>query len=561
MGFLGRLGGAWNALTKGIEDAQWQDISNLNEIGNISVEALNAKEKSLSPKEQYENSIAVTAAISSIARNISKARWRIFTSDGDDEVTSGPLFDLIRQPMPRLSMRRVTYDLVAWFNISGEWNLRKHMGDDGVTGLSVLDPYRLIVDAPKTIPETGDAVTMWKYRFLDGREDRFSSLNIMRDTMFNPNGGARGLSPLITGQVEVSTGYHAARYNKSFFENGSIPSHILNLGEGVSKTQREDIKRRYMAEYGNAKNNPFKVMVVSGKEIEVKPLEQPFQDGAFMELRKWNVGQIAMLYHVPAIEMGIYDKTRFDTAAEERKLFVESTLMPQMDAISEAFQYQLVDPHFRYSEVNKTPVKMTKAVGQKFDEYRESQPDAKYIIMLDPDTLPIMAAVKAAQISTAKEFRETLSMSAKETADYFNIDLPEREERNDVYVSKQYINVTRPELNPEFQAGAGKETGGKQEGSEKAKVLDKKPASKEQVKSIEKAMRSLRKMTLTAMDGNELFSLEDADNELGDQFRNAIRRVRHELKLALNAEDPKRAAKDYFNALDSAALARSIYAN
>jgi HK97 family phage portal protein len=540
---------------KAVDDAMWAGISDITEVGTVSVKAIETNDKALTPKQQYELSIAVNACVNAICRNLSKAKIRLFRASDGKEILGGKLYNLLRRPGKKLSARKLIWELASWYNIAGEYALYLQKGPDNEPiGMCPLDPFRLNVETPVD-PNKLEDVMQWRYEWHNGPSEYIRSDWLIFDKMFNPNSPIRGLSPLQTGAVEVSSGVSIGRYNKGFFDNGGIPSHILKLPDGTSNQQRKDIERRYQEEFSHYRGNAHKVMVVAGKDADIKFLDQPFQDGSFMELRKSILQQVAMLYRVPAIEAGIYDKTRFDTAAEERKLFIESTLIPQMDAISECLQMQLVDPYFSFDSSVKVERKerMTKAMEDRFEETRSENGDSTIIVLIDPDTLPIMGSVKASQIAVAKDFRDTLMMSAKETAAYFDIDIEDRKERDDVWVDRKYVNVTNPEINQKFMP----------QPKDAAKPSDKKPEKpaaekaqmsaqeREAAKSLDKSIRKLRKLALDSLDENVLFLIDEgiALTDKSELSCRAVRVIRHELKSVLSTDDPKRAAKDYFNTL------------
>lgn len=553
------LTGRW--LEKGLSDAHWNQSVQLGQIGNISVRAANAQEKTLTPKQCYELSIAVRSAIGAITSEIAQARVRAIDRNGR-EIVAGPLYDFLRKPAPRMPMRKWAEWMLMWYNIAGETAARIVPGtiDRPIEAAWPLDPYRLTHLSPQ-IPNHINDITMWQYFHNDGTVDKFTSWRLAYDAMFNPNVSVRGLSPLITGSIEAGTGYAAARYRKNYFDNGAIPSNMLILGEGMSRQQREDITERYLSEFGFANNNSHKTFVVSGKDVKFERIQGEPQEGAFVDLSRWTDQQIALLYRVPPILMHYDTTTKFDNANEQRTIFVEKTLMPQMSMLSELLQYQIVDPYFSSVSNQTEKAVMTKAVETAYEQMRDERDGSGIIVFFDPDTLPIMAAVKAALIEQASKFKETLDMSANEVISYFKLDIPYRPERDDVWKDQRYLNITHPEFNEKIRvftqngpSGAGKTSDGNDEPEKKPK------RDKDKDARVEKAVRTLRKLTLEGLDTDSLWSLEAADNAVADKsLMKAVRVIRHELKQAIaNEPDKKDAAKAFFNALDPRTIVDSI---
>jgi hypothetical protein len=279
-----------------------------------------------------------------------------------------------------------------------------------------------------------------------------------------------------------------------------------------------------------------------------------------MDWLKWGTMQVGMLYKVPAIEMGIYDKTRFDTAAEERKLFVESTLMPQMNMVGEAIQQQIIDPHFSFSPSSSSRKKasLSKAMDGAYEQARYDRPDSQIIVLLDADALPIMNSVNLMKVEQAKGLREVLDLSAMEAAEFVMLDIPDRKEREDVWIKDDRVNITHPEFNhklqPKPEPAAAKPSGSKPKPKKELTA-----EQREQVKSVDKAIRKLRKLTFDRLDNGELWSLEEAD-ELAkdDAMKRPVRRIRHKIREIVEQFQPEDGRKDeikfYFNSLDAKTL-------
>ena len=216
-----------------------------------------------------------------------------------------------------------------------------------------------------------------------------------------------------------------------------------------------------------------------------------------MELRKQMLQQVAMLYRVPAIEIGLYDKARFDTAAEERKLFMESTLMPQADMLTAAIQQQVFDRHFLASQATTQRAKMGKALSDRFDAAR-AESGGGLVFLIDTDTLPIANTIKVAQAEHAIKFRQAFGASLKETVDFFGIELEDRPEREDVFLLATERNITHPEKNIEVMSAQMKA-----DAAPKEAPKPKKPAKK--------ALHKLRTLSVKGAVEGKVWSLAEAD--------------------------------------------------
>jgi HK97 family phage portal protein len=552
MGLFQKIGQSLG-LNKGIHDADW---SGMTSRGGISLEGITGRDTTLTAEQTYRLTTMVYAAVNAIARNISKAKLRLFTDDGE-EVLGGELYELFRRPCPHLSQMQWLQELAMWLNIEGEFAAKQEIepGSGKVRSIYPLNPKFLAIEKP-TNPKRRTDVVQWRYNWTDGTLDYIRDDYLLHLAFFNPRDPIRGLSPTEPGGTLIATAHHAVSYNKSFFENYAIPSHIVVLPEGTPRQQREDFEQRYLSMYQGYRS-AFKAMVVSGKGVDVKQLEQPFQDGQYMEWLRWATMQVGMIYKVPAIEFGIYDKTRFDTANDERKLFVESTLMPQMQLFSEVLQAQVVDSHFQYSDTaERSKAKLSKSMAKAYEQARENNRSSRLIVLLDPDSLPIMNEVNLSKVAQAEGLRNVLMMSPTEAAEYVGLDIPHQKERDDIWNDKKYINITDPAMNQKLQpkpepkpaAGAKKPAPKKELTSEQRQL----------VKDSKLALHKLRKLTFESLEQGGLWGLEQADAVMPKELHRATRIIRHKLRTIIesfeDADGRKGELKFYLNSLDAKKL-------
>ncbi len=523
---------------KSISDVAWTSTGDLSASPDqIGFRAAAAQSKNLSPTDQYVNSIAVLAAVNAIGRNISKCKLRLFTRSGR-EVVGGPLFDLLRMPGPKFSQRKLLWEISMWLNIAGEFFVNAAVPVNGMpTVLRPVNPYRIKVSNPAKIPKSRDEVIQWLHRWGDGTDELIRDDYLVFERLFNPEPTSiRGLSPLVTGAVQVSASYYAERYNKQFFENSAIPSHIVVLPPGTPKIQRDAFERRYMATYGNGANQGHRVAIVAGgKDFKIEQTEQSFQDGAFMEMQKRGDLKVGQLYRVPAINMGIYDKSRFDTANEERKLFLEETLEPEAELIAEAFQFQLVDQHFRMSAATTTGTAMKeqpRSVQKQFEKAEGERRGGNLLVILDTDTLPIKHEVLLSKTESALKMREAYDISAKKAEEWMGLDFGETDKvREEIFTPNTRVCITDPALNAALTPGVKPEGTGAADGGGGAKPAEKPKPDPKKIKAVEKFLRAVRRPTFDALDAGSMWSLEQGDALAGDEsLKPVVRRVRHALR-------------------------------
>lgn len=547
-------------------------ISGVNGVqGGMSLRSADNQARVLSPSDSYALNIAVNAAVNAIAQNIAKAAVRIFLRDGT-EVFDGELYQLLRRPNNQQNGAAFITDFIRWYNIQGESAALKSYGPDGsVVELRVLNPSLLQI-WPANRYKTRDDIDEWRYLWNDGTFAPLPDSSLIFTANLNPIDPVRGLSPTSVAATEIGILHWSARSNLARQQNGGIPSHLIVLPENTPRKERDDFERKYLAQHNNYGHNGNKVLVVSGGDVKFVPLDNSVKDGEWMGLRQQMLAQVAMIYRIPAIEIGLYDKTRFDTAGEERKLFLESTLMPQIEMLTATLQRQLVDANFSIagSSTISRPAKMRRSLADKFDA-RLAASNSDLIILVDSDTLPIAHEVMAAQADRADKLRHAFGLSLQETCDMFGLEVDDRPERKDVYLLATDRNITQPEKNVEIMA-AGMKANGSADGSPASQdqaTGDSKPPrpqnpkdrprpSKEQVRAATKAIRGLRKLSLQCASRKEAWMLRAGDDACQNpEIHKAIRLIRGDIGQFMLTGD-EQGIRKFFNAIDPEDLVETV---
>jgi hypothetical protein len=294
---------------------------------------------------------------------------------------------------------------------------------------------------------------------------------------------------------------------------------------------------------------------------------------------------IGKLYGVPPIVMHNLDKTRFDTATEELRHYHENTISPIAEMLSQVLQMQLVDPHFTRAghqtkpTDEKKPDKASKALSERIEKARAIA-EGGLVILLDLDTVPTMASVKASIVEHMLKFRDATFYSPKATNDYFGIeadDAKNDEFREHLWVENKWINVSDPSMNAKLVPGVAGSGSGEAGGNSGKKPTPKPAAGKKELtpkqrvacKKLDKLLRRLREMSLAAADKDAMWAIDDADQAASDLFTDTPRAVWRAIRTAyhgvrhfvcdedLNAEAKKDALREYFNGLSTRPSIRS----
>jgi HK97 family phage portal protein len=474
-----------------------------------------------SPETRYRLSPAFNKSISIIANQISRAKWRFYTANGN-EIGSGRIIDLFNRPTPGMSMQSLLAELVSWWDIRGEMAFVSEPDIDKSGGILPLNPNMLTLREPIRPKHRGEVAT-WHYVFKNGKPQTIADLMIGFEANFNTDPHSiRGLPPALTCGTQADSGIRAWNYNRDFFQNGAMPSALVNLGATARKSDVDSFRREFSEDYGHYAGNSHKIMVTKGSDkVSIDPLSQEF-DGEFLKFMMQADDAIYAFYNVPGIlqASSLNKSSRYDTSAEELEIFLEMTLLPRMQRITELFQRDLIDRHLQFTNFQRKNNKReggdgspTPRLTKALEATLEKAGGRNIVALLDPDTLPIMSKVMQLRAKSVGEVRANLGLSFTEAADWVGIDIPHRVERDDIYVPNNQFNISDLKKNEKLIPGVAPKPEAAKPAAKKAVVAEPVVEQKPEIpRKVRKAFaREMRALTLTKAASDEMWSLADGD--------------------------------------------------
>ena len=515
-------------VTKAITNKNTASNKAQQQIETVSASSIS---KTLSPREAYQVSIYVRKAVSAIAINVAKAKRRLFSRKTGEEIVSGEAYNFIQEQITPSFVEK----MVSWFQLEGEMAVLK--GIDGVKlkKLHILDPAFLRFN-PQNTKNLQD-ITTWTY--TDGQSVGNSVvMEIPKDLViwasnFNPSHPIRGISPAISGAQEITSIYMANRYNSSYFENGGNLSVIVRFPEGTPEKTASEWIKKWTMQHGFYYQNGFKVGAVIGKDMEIQELGKTPKDGDFSKLTQTNAEAIGGLWGVPPSVMGFLSRTRFDTINVELESFFENTLLPQIEIINDFIQKGLIDQHFAISLASKKEGTSLGKYAKGLWEKAKSETQSDVVFMLDPDTLPIAAKLKIAQLETMNKYRLSTASSFKDAAEWAGIDRKNNAADN---------LITLPTSEKPIEA------------QKEEKVIEETPkeVDKDALKQLKDFYTEYRSLVLSSTAKNKAYTLQSTKDlaikhKVYDYVKVAIAKDLLAIKAMQDKEDPMPDVKNYLN--------------
>lgn len=287
----------------------------------------------------YRKNAIVYRAVTLIAKSLASVPWLLY--QGDEEVDTHPLLDLLHKPNPLQGGSLLMESLVSSLLLSGNAYLEAVSGKTAPSELYVLRSDRV-----RVIPGEDGFPSGYEYR-VNGQtrtiEVDFSAgeLPLGHLKFFNPLNDWYGMSPLEAALKALDIHNTVSGHNLALLQNGGRPSGALMIRDTtLSETQRSQLREDLKGVYEGAAN-AGRMMILEGdfkwEEMGLSPKDMDFTEGKNLSAR-----DIAQAFGVPPMLVGIPGEATFSNYKEARFHLWEDTILPLLDMILDHFNMWLV---------------------------------------------------------------------------------------------------------------------------------------------------------------------------------------------------------------------------
>ncbi len=171
---------------------------------------------------------------------------------------------------------------------------------------------------------------------VDGR--RLDELDIMHIPGMRMPGQRLGMSPLSYARETVGLGLAATRFGSTFFENGALPSAVIEAPGSMSKEAAERFSESWYARHGGVANSNRVGVLTEGARL-TRVSVQP-NDAQFLETRQFQVPDIARFFGVPPhLIADASNSTSWGSGlAEQNEAFGKFSLRPWVSRIEDSHE-------------------------------------------------------------------------------------------------------------------------------------------------------------------------------------------------------------------------------
>jgi len=261
---------------------------------------------------------------------------------GKQRAYDNPLYDLLHDsPNPWQTSFEFREMMTANCLLNGNaYAAITRRGDGVITQLAPLNPERVR-------PYWSKGAVWYEFRPLSGQDYQ----QIAADEMFHlkafSRDGITGLSPIALMRESVGLAQAGEEFQARFFSNDATPPMVLTTPQVLDDEARKRLQQSWV-EGGAGLPNAFRPRVLE-QGLDVKTVGVNNHDAEFLNLRKYQVTDIARIFGVPPHMIGDLDRATFNNIEQLSLEFVTYCLTPWFERWTQALARDLMSAKMRSS--------------------------------------------------------------------------------------------------------------------------------------------------------------------------------------------------------------------
>ena len=288
---------------------------------------------------------AVYACVRVLAESIAGLPLHVYQcgkNGSREKAVEHPLYFLLHdEPNPEMISfvfrETLMTHLLLWGNAYAQI-IRDGRGQ--VIALYPLMPDRMRVDRD----ENGQIYYRYQLGADESHLDKAGTVDLSpKDVLHIPALGFDGLvgySPIAMARNSIGMAIACEDFGASFFRNGAAPSGVLEHLEVLKNPEK--LRAAWEAQYGGSRNSGRVAVLEEG--MKFNPIAIPPEQAQFLETRKFQVDEIARIFHVPPHMIGDLERSTFSNIEQQSLEFVKYTLNPWVCRWEQALTRSLLRP-------------------------------------------------------------------------------------------------------------------------------------------------------------------------------------------------------------------------
>lgn len=285
---------------------------------------------------------AVSACVSLRSETIGSLPCQVFrrTDTGRDVDRSHPLYYLLHDA-PNDDLSAFEFWQKAEQDLCIDGNFYARIETDARNNVSALYP----MDYAKMDVQRDKQTGLLVYIYRDGGDTR----TYLRDEILHIPGRGydginrlKGMSPISFMAQSLELTASAETYGTKFFSNGGIPPAYVTSPNPIGDVAKTRLIDYLLNRFGGVRNAGKMPILDDGMEIKTVPIKH--SDMQYLELRKFQIEEIARAYRVPLHKIGELARSTNNNIEHQGIEWVTDTVRPECVRIERRLNMQLLGP-------------------------------------------------------------------------------------------------------------------------------------------------------------------------------------------------------------------------
>ena len=293
------------------------------------------------------------------------------TQDGEEEVLSGDLYDILQNPNPNQVFKEFQEEALTYLNLTGDLFLQ------GTEAIGFGKAFQEIITLPSQKVELDinsfGKVTKYNYTTSDGRIVPLTPEEIYHGKYINPTEGGitnqRGLSPWQAGFRSVTASNELLTAQASVWANKGVSGLLTsNTDETLSSEEAKAVQEAVNLKLGGS--HKVNGVAATTANVRFEQIGMASSDMQLIESDPQKLRYIAMLQGIDPALLGDPESRKYSNLKEaEKSLFVRSAIPNNERLIS--YLNRFLVPEWSKRDNKKYVIK------QNLDGVEALQPDKK----------------------------------------------------------------------------------------------------------------------------------------------------------------------------------------
>ena len=264
--------------------------------------------------------------------------------EGRERATNSPLYTMFHD-RPNDSQSMFLYKEVMLGDMLMAGATANFVHRDGgfrPKSLSRLDPRTC---QPAKFWDRADGLELfYDAQLPDGSSGRFTRTDIWHVPGFSRD-GLLGVNRIKLLDDMLGSAVSAGQYSRYFWENNAQPATVLEFAGKVAPEDKAKIKFDWKKMFGGARKAGD--VAVADQGMKVQTIGATNRDSQFVEVRQFNVVEVARAFGVPPHLLFELSKATFSNIEQQSLEFIMYSMMPHYERVASAATHYFAEPdHF-----------------------------------------------------------------------------------------------------------------------------------------------------------------------------------------------------------------------